>query len=149
MATEPLSRRVALARRSVPPRPADADLLKRFRTAGDRDAFEALLKRHGPAVLAACRKVLSDPADVDDAFQATFLTLLRSATAVRNPASVGGWLYGVAHRIAVQARLAALRRRRLEGRAPDRVVPSPPADDLSWREACAVLHEELDRLPDR
>src|SRR5258708_18786598 len=71
----------------------DAELLERFTNFKDSAAFEALVRRHGPVVLAACRRVLSDPADVDDAFQATFLILLQKPPAIR---SVGGWLYGVA-----------------------------------------------------
>jgi RNA polymerase sigma factor (sigma-70 family) len=125
----------------------DAELLERFRDHGDAAAFEALVRRHGPLVLAACRKVLANGADVEDAFQATFLILLRNAPSIRSRRSVGSWLYGVAHHVAVQARDAAARRQRLERRAgrPDQA----PAPDLPWREACAALHEELDRLPEK
>src|SRR5207302_239346 len=98
-------------------------------------------------VLAACRKVLTDPADVEDAFQATFLTLLRQASKIRKQASVGSWLFGVAHRLAVRVRADTERRRRNERKPTRRVSAAEP--DLSWREACAVLHEELDKLPDR
>jgi RNA polymerase sigma factor (sigma-70 family) len=116
--------------------------------AGDTSAFEQLVWRHGPAVLAACRKVLSVEADVEDAFQATFLTFLRSARSIRTRGAVGGWLYHVAHRVAVQVLDASARRQRRERRAA-RTEQIPPAADLSWREACAALHEELDRLPER
>src|SRR5919197_1795768 len=125
----------------------DAALLDRCRKANDRAAFEALVRRHGPRVLAACRKVLADPADIDDAFQATFLVLLQRPRAVRKADAVGAWLYGVAHRIAVRARDMAARRRSLLRRVPATDEASAPPD-LSWREACAVLHAELDRLPD-
>jgi RNA polymerase sigma factor (sigma-70 family) len=123
----------------------DCELLARFLARRDAAAFEALVRRHGPLVLAACRKVLGDGAD--DAFQATFLVLLRQARSIRRLRSVGPWLYGVAHRIAVRARADALRRRRREA---DAATPADAAAtaDLSWREACAVLHEELDRLPE-
>jgi RNA polymerase sigma factor (sigma-70 family) len=124
----------------------DAELLERFRRTTDPAAFEAIVRRHGDRVLAACHKVLSDPADVEDAFQATFLVLLREARAVRKRESLGGWLYGVAHRTALQARLRAARRADVEARKPTRT--SEEAPDLSWQEACAILHEELDRLPD-
>ncbi|HKB02616.1 MAG TPA: sigma-70 family RNA polymerase sigma factor [Gemmataceae bacterium] len=126
---------------------SDADLLNRCRTTNDRAAFEALVRRHGPRVLAACRKVLTDPADVDDAFQATFLVLLQKPRAVRKANAVGPWLYGVAHRIAVRARDLAARRRTLLKRVPA-TDQAPAGPDLSWRDACAVLHAELDRLPD-
>src|SRR3989442_1867805 len=88
---------------------SDEGLLDRF-LAGNTSAFELLIWRHGPAVLAACRKVLSVEADVEDAFQATFLTFLRSARSIRARGAVGGWLYGVAHRVAVQALDASARR---------------------------------------
>src|SRR5437016_4267963 len=76
---------------------ADAELLDRFRTGRDPAALDALIRRHGSLVLAACRKVLTDDADIDDAFQATFLLLLKNARAIRDGRAVGGWLYGVAH----------------------------------------------------
>src|SRR5262249_61910732 len=57
--------------------------------------------------------------------------------------------YAVAHRVAVRARSHALRRRQHEDRAAGRAADAAPPPDLSWREACAVLHEELDRLPDK
>jgi RNA polymerase sigma factor (sigma-70 family) len=127
----------------------DAHLLGRFRAAGDQEAFAALVRRHGPAVWAACRRVLADPADVEDAFQATFLVLVRKAGAVRWRASVGNWLYGVAHRVAVRARATAQRRQRHESAAgrPADGAAAPP--DLTWREAVDILHEELNRLPDK
>jgi RNA polymerase sigma factor (sigma-70 family) len=125
---------------------SDGDLLDRCRTGADPAAFEAIVRRHGNRVLGACRKVLSDPADIDDVFQATFLTLLRNPRAVRKAASLGAWLYGVAHRIAVRARDTAHRRRGLLKKAARPVDADGP--DLSWKEACTVLHSELDRLPD-
>src|SRR5262245_42556022 len=129
---------------------SDRELLERFVARQDRAACEALVWRHGALVLAACRQVLDAPADVEDAFQATFLTLLRKASAVRKREAVGSWLFGTAHHIAVQARLSAGRRRRREARAAAVREPGvQPAPDLSWREAVGVLHEELDRLPDR
>jgi len=125
---------------------SDAELLERFRVRTDPAAFEAIVRRHGERVLAACHKVLDDHADVEDAFQATFLTLLREANGIRNQQSLGGWLYGVAHRIALQARSRSARRARAEARKTTCLGEEAP--DLSWREACAILHEELDRLPD-
>jgi RNA polymerase sigma factor (sigma-70 family) len=120
---------------------SDDALLARLRAGRDPAAAEAIVRRHGPRVLAACRKVLGPAAEAEDAFQATFLVLLRNPAAVRRSASLGAWLYGVAHRIALQAR--ARRARRLD---PPTDVPAPP--ELPWSEACAVLHEELDQLPD-
>jgi RNA polymerase sigma factor (sigma-70 family) len=125
---------------------ADAELLRRFLSDRDPAAFEALVRRHGPAVLSACRKVLTDPADVEDAFQAAFLVLLRDAKGIRRETAVGSWLYGVAHRVALRVRAARRRRDTVESRAKPRPPASPP--DLMWTEACGIVHEELDRLPD-
>jgi RNA polymerase sigma factor (sigma-70 family) len=127
----------------------DRELLERYVTRRDEAAFAALVRRHGGLVIAACRRVLSDAADVDDAFQATFLVLLHKASSIRWQPSLGSWLYTVAHRMAVRTRAHAQRRRRLEDRAAVVVTNEAAAPDLSWREACAVLHEELDRLPER
>jgi RNA polymerase sigma factor (sigma-70 family) len=89
--------------------------------------------------------VLADPADVEDAFQATFVVLMRGPGRVRDGRAVGSWLYGVAHRVALKALAHRRRREAVEAGAESR---SDSTTDLSWREACAVLHEELDRLPD-
>ncbi len=123
----------------------DADLLERFRLGGDAAAFEAIVRRYGAGVLGACRKVLGSEADADDAFQATFLALLRSARTIRRGQALGGWLYGVAHRVALKALAGAARRQRAER---NRGPAGEECPDLSWREACGILHEELDRLPD-
>src|SRR5262245_6714578 len=126
---------------------SDRHLLERYAAGRDAAAFEALVRRHGPRVWSACRAVLADPADADDAFQATFLVLLDKAGSVRWESSLGGWLYAVAHRVSVRLRARSARRRRLDAG----LAPRPPEQptDLSWREACAVLHDELDRLPER
>jgi RNA polymerase sigma factor (sigma-70 family) len=130
-------------------RASDGQLLARFRERRDPAAFAALVRRHGPMVLAACRRVLGDGPDADDAFQATFLALMRRAETIRQGQSVAGWLYAVARRAAVQSLRAARRRRRHELEVPERAPADAPARDLSWREAVAVLYEELDRLPER
>ena len=150
MTAEPLGRFVQNLRRSLDAaqfnEASDSDLLERFRDAHDSAALEAIVNRHGPRVLAACRKVLSGESDVEDVFQATFIVLMRGPKAVRQGSSLGAWLYGVAHRIALQVRAKHAHRERLEKKA--RTASMTQSADLSWREACAVLHEELDRLPD-
>jgi RNA polymerase sigma factor (sigma-70 family) len=144
--TQPLNRLLGRVRRTLAAHHQDdADLLARYRDARDLDALDALVRKHAPLVLAACRKVLPD-ADADDVFQATFLVLMRDAGRIRKGQSVGSWLYGVAHRLALQARANSARRSRLEGKA--RGGGSSNESDLSWKEACTTLHEELDRLPD-
>src|SRR3954452_24592283 len=120
---------------------ADEELLSRF-VAGDTGAFELLVWPHAPPALAPCRKVLTTEADVEDAFQATFLTLLHGARSIRTGRAVGGWLCGAAPRAAVGVLATGRRRRQRESRVA-RAEECPAGADLSWREACAALHEEL------
>ncbi len=92
----------------------DAQLLDRFVSRRDEAAFAALVERHGTMVLAACRAVLREPSDAEDAFQATFLVLVRKAGSIWVGDSLACWLYKVARRVAVQASIGAARRREVE-----------------------------------
>jgi RNA polymerase sigma factor (sigma-70 family) len=139
-ASATLSARLA---RLVPrPPAADADLLARFTASRDGEAFAELVRRHGPAVLATCRRVTGNAHDADDAFQAAFLVLARRATQVRSGEPLGAWLYGVAVRVARKA----ARRREVLGEVPD--VPARAADPLDADAARAVA-EEVGRLSPR
>src|SRR5437764_10302257 len=86
----------------------DAQLLERYAAGRDEAAFELLLWRHGPMVWAVCRRLLCREADAEDAFQATFLALVRRAGSVTRREAVGAWLYRVAYRAALRARTADL-----------------------------------------
>jgi RNA polymerase sigma factor (sigma-70 family) len=122
----------------------DAQLLTRFVQVRDENAFAALVGRHGPLVLGVCRRVLSHHQDAEDALQATFLVLAQNARSIRQRESLRCWLHGVALRVA---------RRLRNARRPEQALPPdltrPTADALSWREAQAVIDEELQRLPER
>src|SRR5262245_24583587 len=142
-----VARRLRLADPALSGAP-DAQLLARYRSDSDQQAFSELVRRHERAVLAACRQVLSEAADVEDAFQATFLTLVQQAGRVRCNGSLGGWLFAVAHRVAVRATRTRARKARRES-AARRTPAADTGPDLSWREAVAALHEELDALPDQ
>ena len=127
----------------------DGQLLDRYLTRRDESAFAALVMRHGPMVLGVCHSVLHGSAEVEDAFQATFLVLIRKASTIRGRDAVGGWLYRVAHRVAVQAGRDRSRKDRREhpaGDLPDDIVAGESASDDDWR---GTLHEELARLPER
>src|SRR5947209_15716305 len=120
MAHDRLNTILRYARRragAAPDRLTDAQLLERYRAGRDETAFAALVRRHGGLVAAACRRVLADEADVEDAFQATFLVLLLKAESIRNRQTLAGWLYRVAGRVAAEARASGERRRRLVGAA--------------------------------
>src|ERR1017187_8733898 len=95
----------------------DADLLARFVQTGEEAAFTAILQRHGTLVIGVCTRVLGNTEDADDAFQATFLVLVRKANSIRKGASVASWLYGVAYRVSLEARTRAARRRAHEKQA--------------------------------
>src|SRR4051812_30726042 len=126
----------------------DRQLLERFATQRDEAAFTALVKRHGPMVLRVCRRVLQDGHAAEDAFQATFLVLVRKAGSLRQRELVGNWLYGVAYRVAARARVEAARRRGRE-RRPALPPPGDPLAELTGRELALALDEELNRLADK
>src|SRR5690242_4471030 len=90
---------------------SEGQLLGRFVGEHDEVAFEAIVSRHGPMVLGICRRLLDDPNDVEDAFQATFLVLVRRAGSLRDRELLSNWLYGVALRVASRARRDRARRR--------------------------------------
>lgn len=124
---------------------AEGPLLDRFVTRRDPAAFEAIVARHGPMVLAVCRSLLRDPNDVDDAFQAAFLVLVKRAESVRNRDLLGPWLHGVARRVALRARAESARRRDRAVAGPEPM--SPILDDLDRLDTRAAIHAEVDRLP--
>jgi RNA polymerase sigma factor (sigma-70 family) len=114
---------------SARPGLSDAELLGRYAAGADPDAFAGLVHRHGPTVLGVCRRILGDGPDADDAFQATFLVLVRRAKNVQDPSRLAGWLFGVAYRTAREVRTIRSARRRREvtaGTLPDRPAPEPP-----------------------
>ncbi len=125
----------------------DAELLARFVATKDTAAFEELVRRHGSLVLGVCKRVVRNPQDAEDVFQATFLVLAQQAASVRDGARLWSWLYGVAFRIAWRARRAARRRREREVTVAQ--LPEPPAPDHAppQSELAPVLDEELAALP--
>ena len=129
----------------------DGQLLRQCRSAGEgggQAAFTALVERHGPMVLKVCRQVLGDSHDVEDAFQATFLVLLRKASSVRNADSVASWLHGVAYRVSRRAKADAIQRRAHEHRVAE-MRASRHDREADRPETWTELHEEIARLPAR
>ena len=135
---------------------ADRQLLERFVTRREEEAFAALVRRHAAMVWSVCRRVLPCWHDAEDAFQATFLILARKAGSAGTRGSLGGWLHQVAYHTAVKARAQAASRQRHERQVVDPAVSTPreqptvdPLAEVTGRELFAVLDEELLRLPDR
>jgi RNA polymerase sigma factor (sigma-70 family) len=121
----------------------DGRLLERYLAQRDECAFELLVRRHGPMVLGVCRRILGNSHDAEDAFQATFLVLVRRAGSISPRDRVGGWLHGVAYRTALEARRSRARRRRHEAQ----ILPRTPSSEDNAAEWGPVLDRELNRLP--
>jgi RNA polymerase sigma-70 factor (ECF subfamily) len=123
----------------------DAQLIGAFIAQRDEAAFEVMVRRHGPMVLGVCRRVLPNLHDAEDAFQATFLVLVRKAASIAPREMLGNWLHGVAYRTAMKVRVAAAKRKQKEQRArrPERV----PAEEI-WHDLQPLLDRELEGLPD-
>jgi RNA polymerase sigma factor (sigma-70 family) len=126
---------------------SDRQLVEQYLARRDDSVFETILRRHGPMVYRVCWRVLQQPQDVEDAFQATFLLMAQRLRTLRKRDSLASWLHGVARRIALKARVrsAAQHRHEVNARVPQKVV----VEDTPWRDLSAVLDEELERMPEK
>jgi RNA polymerase sigma factor (sigma-70 family) len=122
----------------------ETEVLERFAERGDPVAFEAIVMRHGPMIYMVCRQMLLDTNDVDDAVQATFLILIKKAGKLRQPERLGPWLYGVAYRVAHR-----LRTRPTTSDLPANLVGPRLACPVENNEQVAILHDEIQRLPEK
>jgi RNA polymerase sigma factor (sigma-70 family) len=152
MAADPVSKVLAHLHHSVLPGDSacltDGQLLECFLARRDAAAFEALVRRHGAMVLGVCRRIVGHSQDAEDAFQATFLVLLRKGESVRPREAVGSWLHGVACRTALRARTVQVRRRTREKQVRD--LPELAAKEEENRaELWPVLDQELSGLPEK
>jgi RNA polymerase sigma factor (sigma-70 family) len=128
----------------------DAELLNRFLNDRDEAAFELLVYRHGPLVLGVCGRLLDRAADVEDAFQATFVVLVKRGHQIGRRGSVGSWLYKVAYRIALRLRSKTQKRKSRE-RSLVLSLHQPsvePSQEWVWGELRPILDSEVQRLPD-
>lgn len=124
---------------------SDRRLVDAFLHRRDQDSFTALVQRHGPMVLGVCQRLLRDPADVEDAFQAAFFVLARKAGSIRKVNSIGSWLHGVARRLAHKCRVAQARRS-VHERESSRQEMFEPSDAITWNELRGVLDDELAKM---
>ncbi len=126
----------------------DGQLLEDYLSRRDEAALAALVRRHGPMVWGVCRRVLWNHHDPEDAFQATFLVLVRKAASIASRELLANWLYGVAHRTALKARATAARKRARERQVTE--MPEPKAVELDrWHDLQPLLDQELSRLPEK
>jgi RNA polymerase sigma factor (sigma-70 family) len=152
MANSPLSGVIQQLRTAVLLRDGagltDGQLLEDYLRRHDRSALAALIRRHGPMVWGVCRRVLRNDHDAEDAFQATFLVLVRKASSVLPREMLANWLYGVAHRTALKARATTAKRRVRERQVTQMPEPAATEPDL-WHDLQPLLDQELSRLPDK
>jgi RNA polymerase sigma factor (sigma-70 family) len=126
----------------------DGQLLGYFVEQRDEAAFAALMRRHGPMVMGVCRRALRNPHDAEDAFQATFLVLVRKAASIMPRERVASWLHGVARTTALRTRVLHTRRSRKERQVVELPEPEAPGQDL-WRDLKPLLDQELSGLPEK
>ena len=126
----------------------DGQLLERYISRRDEAALEALVQRHGPMVWGVCCRVLSNYHDAEDAFQVTFLVLVRKAASIASRDLLANWLHGVAYQTALKARATAARRRARERPMTEMPEPAAVQQDL-WHDLEFLLDHELSRLPDK
>src|SRR5260370_39770902 len=126
----------------------DGQLLDRYIVHREETAFESLVRRHGPMVLGVCRRILRHHHDVEDAFQATFLVLVRKAASIRPKEMVANWLYGVAHNTALKARALAMKRQMMEKQVSETPEPQVKQRDQNG-DLQRLLDQELSALPEK
>ena len=127
---------------------SDEQLLEVYHSRGDAAALAALVRRHGPMVWGVCRRVLANYHDAEDAFQATFLVLVRKAASIAKPELLANWLYGVAHQTALKALATTAKRRMRERQVTQMPEPAVPEPGL-WHDLQPLLDQELSRLPEK
>src|SRR5579872_1598673 len=152
MATSEMSGIIQHLRRTVLLREgaglSDGQLLEDYLSRRDEEALAALVRRHGPMVWGVCRRVLPTHHDAEDAFQVTFLVLVRKAASIVSRELLANWLYGVAHQTALKARATAAKRKARERQVMEMPEPAMTQQD-PWHDLQPLLDEELSRLPDK
>jgi RNA polymerase sigma factor (sigma-70 family) len=126
----------------------DAQLLENFIAQRDDASFQTLVRRHGRMVMGVCLRVTRNQQDAEDAFQATFLVLVRKAASLASRELLASWLYRVAHNTALKANAATAKRTFRERQV--RQMPEPPAPDRECNsDLLPYLDQELSRLSEK
>src|SRR5579871_3805607 len=125
---------------------ATLPLLARFVERRDQEAFAELLRLYGPLVYGACRRVLGNHHDAEDAFQSTFLTLARKASSIQRREGLAAWLHRVAYHASLRAKSMNAARKKREMRMNQTPEPAVVEKEL-WPELEPLLDQELNNLP--
>jgi RNA polymerase sigma factor (sigma-70 family) len=125
----------------------DGQLLQEYLSRREEAALAALVRRHAPMVWGVCRRVLRHHHDAEDAFQATFLVLVRKAASIASPELLANWLYGVAHQTALKARATTAKRQARARQVTPMPEPAATERDL-WHDLEPLLDQELCQLSD-
>jgi RNA polymerase sigma factor (sigma-70 family) len=127
----------------------DAELLTSFVSDKREEAFEELIRRYGPLVLATCRRTIQDEQVVQEAFQATFLVLANNAGSLRSSYALALWLHKVAYRVTSRLRGNFLETRKREVSLDEALEVPMEEEQLEWKELRPILDEELNRMPEK
>jgi RNA polymerase sigma factor (sigma-70 family) len=143
------NRLISILMKQMPTRPSvsDGELLHQFAKQRDDGSFTELVRRHGPMVWAVCRNALRSEADAEDAFQATFLTLVRQSASIKKRESLAAWLHGVAVRVCLKSRQATARRLARETRKATQT--SIVNQNEVWHDDLVHVHQAIKQLPKR
>jgi RNA polymerase sigma factor (sigma-70 family) len=126
----------------------DGQLLAAYRSRSDETALATLVRRHASMVWGVCRRVLANYHDAEDAFQVTFLVLVRKAASIAAPELLANWLHGVAHQTALKARATTAKRKSREKQVTEMPEPAASQENL-WDDLQPLLDQELSCLPDK
>jgi RNA polymerase sigma factor (sigma-70 family) len=137
----------SIRKEDEPDRESDARLLSHFVRDRDEPAFARLVSRHGPMVMAVCKRILADHHLAEDAFQAVFLVLANKAASIKQRDNLSNWLYGVANRVAMKAR--TVRDSRRQGRPLSEPATPDSTGPIEWNDLRPVLDQEIGGLPDK
>jgi RNA polymerase sigma factor (sigma-70 family) len=124
----------------------DEELLVRFFQTNDEGAFSVLVSRYGSLVYGVCKRVLGNATDADDAFQATFLVLVKKGAKLQQPGRLANWLYGVAFRTAKNVKSKRAQRSRVE-REAGAMPAKTELSDMNYEQLWGVLDQEISQLP--
>ncbi len=129
---------------------SDKELLTLYVEGSDSQAIERLVERYAPMVASVCQLTVADRSSAEDAFQATFLVLLKSASKINKRGSVAAWLHGVAYRTSsrIRKQQAADRKQLSTEACSESAAEAEPIVQLARKMELEALDRELENLPE-